>query len=249
MTTHSSDSMIRQRLQSKLVIVFSLILLTCFVLSYTLTVTNYKTIQPTFAQSIPVPVLSDAELSIQFHSSNNALRRLSADDVNALSLSPQVESLLREMANDLPESVISAISDNSENNEMFSQDALTRFQFLINKALPEQSAKTINAVLPDYFRYLHAEKNLLETAEKNSAEATPQRELERLTRTKQLRQQYLGEVVARQLFGSQELLGEYMLRRQVIMLDESLTEDEKKLALQQAEEDFQHAQSAFETQL
>ncbi len=207
---------------------------------------NQLSAEDSFKQKINLPSLSPEELKIQFHSSNNALRRLTIEEAESLTLSPQVESILREMASDLLGLNIQSQNGSAENNSELniSQAALSRFQFLIKKALPGSSGETVSDLIPDYMQYLTAEKNLF--AKKNTkTRISPEEELTRLAASKKLRIKYLGAKNARKLFGAQELLGEYMLRRQVINSDTDLSKEEKGLRLQKAAHDFQLEQESF----
>ncbi len=176
---------------------------------------------------IDVPVLSTEELSIHLDSTNNALRRLTLDEVNTFVISTQIESILREIGTDLLPQISSPIT-------------FARFQFLIEKALPGPAGESFNNLLPSYLEYLKAEQVI--TDQRSTTENGAAEELKKLVMLKQLRRQHFDEETAQQLFGPQELLAEYMLNRQIIYTNDDLDENEKKSLLKKVAAQFQEEQ-------
>lgn len=117
---------------------------------------------------------------------------------------------------------------------------LQRVQVLAAKVCAEPAGSQLADLLLRYHRYEQA----LEQNEALNSDALTAEEKFRLTQS--LQTDFFGETTTQQLFGRQQLFAEYLFKRQRVMQDHSLSEQEKQLKLQTLQDQFAKANQAVD---
>src|SRR5690606_20926689 len=109
--------------------------------------------------------------------------------------------------------------------------------FLIRRGWPPAQAEALTSLIRRYLPYAEAEQALLPSLRALD-------ELARLERLKALRREHFAPDEVQALFAEQELLSEYMLRRQAILRDDSLSPTARQDALRRLDERMTQRESA-----
>lgn len=135
-----------------------------------------------------------------------------------LKFSPAHELLLDENSEQALKRLVARLPDSSRHN------VLSRLAFLIHRGWQAQEAEQLIRLTTRYLQFVSAESEQMNAAVFND-------ELERLQWLKSLRRVHFSEAEAAVMFGAQEMLSEYLLRRQKLQQDQALSEGERRAAL------------------
>ncbi|SFR83056.1 lipase chaperone protein [Marinobacter daqiaonensis] len=156
---------------------------------------------------------------VDFSQVDRTIRRLPVDEQGNSDSLASLEPLLM------------ALSAALKDAPVVSGPALERAQFLLRRSLPRETARPVNAILPDFLRYQRAETALFhyrlkgpQSIEAAYAQSMMQQALRRMT---------LGPDVADALYGQIHRLTGIHLLRQMLMEREDLADEEKQEMLRQ----------------
>lgn len=104
---------------------------------------------------------------------------------------------------------------------------LEALQELIRAGLPGTAGEETARIVGDYHRYLQARNDRLSQAGPHSEDSPLADTERRYNELRRLREEHLGEDVARQLFREEDATAQYMLEAQRVAMDPDLSAEEK----------------------
>jgi Proteobacterial lipase chaperone protein len=111
-----------------------------------------------------------------------------------------------------------------------SELALARIQFLIRQSLPGEPGRHMAELFPVFLDYRRAKQDLQQEMASNQP-LTIAEELTYVNALEKLRELHMGREVANRLYRGQGLLQRYLLARRQIMVDQALTDPQRKQRL------------------
>lgn len=175
---------------------------------------NVSKLQYDFGGSAPSSDTSPSEYRVSFTEVEDALMMAKLDQYGALVLDEHALISLNLVVSRLPENL--------------SQHDIEKIQKLIIQALPGEAGEQVADVLANYYWLKEAEKEWLKDGmQADSLQAA----LDQLEAISTLRQDYLGQEVANQLFAQQQQQASLALQRLAIQQDANLNPQQKEVRL------------------
>jgi hypothetical protein len=172
------------------------------------------------ARRNPVPI-SNHEWAFDYQPVEALVQTLVISSDSDLELDNHTAEVLDRIASALPENL--------------TQADIERIGFLSRQVLPDAVATDLANTLTGFLRYRQATRDQERAAHSGSGLTTAQARFERSVA---LQNQYLGKAEARQLFGQQRRLQQYLIERQAIQANVDLSAAQRQEALDRVIEQF-----------
>ena len=123
--------------------------------------------------------------------------------------------------------------------EFLNEEDIERLKFLTKKSLPQSNSLNLTKLVISYRRY--EESYLAYQADIKQAKGQSKYELIKASQkvNKKLQVQFFGEVIAKKLFEKKNKVVNYLTQRQLINLDETLTQTQKTQQLLELKKKYQ----------